>query len=1029
VNLPTLTHAEQIREMPIEEAARRYPVRVRGVVTYYNWVMSDLFVQDSTAGIWVNIGQTKPALHAGEFVQVEGITAAGGLAPDIEQPRFRSLGEAPMPNPWRPTSDALASGGLDSQWVELQGVVRSVAERQGGLVLNLSAGAFECIVFVLKYPSLPTDIVDSQVRIRGVFAGLYDPSSDRFIGFQVLTPSWAGVEVLERPNEALWSAPVRSMPLLLRLTPEDAFTHRVHVRGVVTLQQLGRSLCIRDRGGALLVNTTQQTPLKVGDLIDATGYPAIGNYTLVMRDAIFRRVGASPAPQAVTVSPEELRAGKHNADLVRLSARLLNCTTRPGEQMLELQAGRMTFRAVLNAGANSSLLGSLRSGSLLRLTGVSMVEADENHQARGFEILLRFPADVVVLEMPKWWTARRIGWLSFALAGIVLWASFWVAVLRRQVEERTETIRATLESTVCGILVVDSAGKIVAHNRKFSEMWRIPESALGSHDDNVTLDFVFSHLEHPDAFLTKVWPSDANHAAETDDVIEFKDGRVFERHSEPQRAQGRNVGRVWAFRDITERRRSQEASEQAAKRFNLITSATQDALYDWDLVSHEIWVNENFQRLFGAPERSSDSIDWWSDHLHPEDRERVATGHNAALSSEGNLFSSEFRLRRPDGSYANIVERSLIVRDAKSQVLRMMGALTDISERKRAEEALKESESRLQCIFDSVQTGILIIDPETHRIVDANSAALRTIGRTADQAVGAEFPWLFCMAEKEACSTKDPGQPVENFERILPSTNGDFRVILMSVVAVSIGGRRHLLENFVDITDRKRAKQELERSYERLRTLSARLQNVREEERKSLARELHDQLGQALTTMKLGLYALVHENDSDPVLQKGEALLQLVDESIKRVRQIATELRPGVLDHLGLPAAIEWAAEDFQARTGIRCSLQLPHQDIAMDPDRSTAVFRILQESLTNVVRHAAASEITIRMEKRNKDLMLLVKDNGKGMRMEDAFRDESLGILGMRERAQMFGGEVDICSAPGSGTTVRVNIPQVYVA
>jgi two-component system sensor histidine kinase UhpB len=100
-----------------------------------------------------------------------------------------------------------------------------------------------------------------------------------------------------------------------------------------------------------------------------------------------------------------------------------------------------------------------------------------------------------------------------------------------------------------------------------------------------------------------------------------------------------------------------------------------------------------------------------------------------------------------------------------------------------------------------------------------------------------------------------------------------------------------------------------------------------------------------------------------------------------------------------------------------------------MDPDRSTAVFRILQESLTNVVRHAAASEITIRMEKRNKDLMLLVKDNGKGMRMEDAFRDESLGILGMRERAQMFGGEVDICSAPGSGTTVRVNIPQVYVA
>jgi hypothetical protein len=155
---PTLTHVAQVRGMTIREARRGYPVRIRGIVTYYNWDGGDLFIQDSTAGIWVNPGDTKLSLHSGELVQVEGTSGVGDFAPEIDHARFRSLGEAPLPEPRRPTSDDLASGRQDSQWIELQGVVRSVAERDGGLVLNLSSGAFECSVFVLKYPSLPTDI-------------------------------------------------------------------------------------------------------------------------------------------------------------------------------------------------------------------------------------------------------------------------------------------------------------------------------------------------------------------------------------------------------------------------------------------------------------------------------------------------------------------------------------------------------------------------------------------------------------------------------------------------------------------------------------------------------------------------------------------------------------------------------------------------------------------------------------------------------------------------------------------------------
>jgi hypothetical protein len=189
-NLPTLTRIEQIRRLTPEDAARAYPTRIRGVVTYYDVLRRDLFIQDSTAGIWVDSDYAKPDLHVGEFVEVEGVSGVGDFAPEIDRSRFRNLGEAPMPKPARPSSDELVSGRQDSQWVEVEGLVRSVSERDGGLVLSFFAGAFECKVLVLKFPTPRPEIIDAHVLIHGVFSGLYDSVSNRFIGFQILTPSW-----------------------------------------------------------------------------------------------------------------------------------------------------------------------------------------------------------------------------------------------------------------------------------------------------------------------------------------------------------------------------------------------------------------------------------------------------------------------------------------------------------------------------------------------------------------------------------------------------------------------------------------------------------------------------------------------------------------------------------------------------------------------------------------------------------------------------------------------------------------------
>ena len=151
-----------------------------------------------------------------------------------------------------------------------------------------------------------------------------------------------------------------------------------------------------------------------------------------------------------------------------------------------------------------------------------------------------------------------------------------------------------------------------------------------------------------------------------------------------------------------------------------------------------------------------------------------------------------------------------------------------------------------------------------------------------------------------------------------------------------------------------------------------------------------------------------------------------MDESIHTVRRIATELRPGILDDLGLVAAIEWAGEDFEARTGTPCRLDLPQDDFAVDPEQATAIFRIFQETLTNVARHAEARTVEVRLAKENDDLTLEVHDNGKGIPEDKLSRGESLGILGMRERAMLLGGELTISGPPGNGTTVQVRIPGV---
>lgn len=232
-----------------------------------------------------------------------------------------------------------------------------------------------------------------------------------------------------------------------------------------------------------------------------------------------------------------------------------------------------------------------------------------------------------------------------------------------------------------------------------------------------------------------------------------------------------------------------------------------------------------------------------------------------------------------------------------------------------------------------------------------------------------------------------------------------------------------------EIAERKRAEEGLRNSHEQLRALAARLQSIREEERKLIAREVHDELGQALTGLKLDLSRLASSlsgiaTKRNNAAQRIESMSTLIDETIQTVRRIATQLRPGVLDDLGLVAAIEWQLQDFRERTGVECEFKSSVKHLNLDQNLSTSLFRILQETLTNIARHANASRVKIRLKKDKDNIVLRVEDNGRGIAEREISGSKSLGLLGIKERALLFGGSVDITGRQNKGTVVAVHIP-----
>ena len=367
------------------------------------------------------------------------------------------------------------------------------------------------------------------------------------------------------------------------------------------------------------------------------------------------------------------------------------------------------------------------------------------------------------------------------------------------------------------------------------------------------------------------------------------------------------------------------------------------------------------------------------------------------------------------------------LKDSRGVPMGGVAVFHDINERKWTEALLRDSEARFRAIVEATASALIILSPD-HRIQEFNPQAERVFGLGRAAALGRDFVEVCLPREYREAVALDirqalAGTPTPGFEIPVHANAQDERTLLWSFSRLVESDDRGALVIATghDITERRQAE-----AAQRVRELAAHLQSAREAERKRLAREIHDELGQALTGLKLEVsYLSRRAGVENPIMRSklGE-IGRMIDGTIASVRTLATDLRPHILDELGMLEAMRWQAEEFQKRTGIPCAVELPAEEIEWGADQATAMFRILQESLTNVVRHAGATQASIRVAKNDDSIVLEVTDNGRGITEDQVEHSRSFGLLGMQERARMFGGALRIEAGEKRGTTVVVSMP-----
>ena len=452
--LPVLTRIAQIRQLTAAQAARGYPVRVRAVVTYYspsgpnflgrdtfmNGETPDLFVEDATAGTWVNLPKGAPPLRAGQFVEMEGVTEIPDFAPQIGQPRYRVIGTAPLPEPKRPSLERMISSAEDSQWVETQGIVRQVKLLDGLLTFDVAVpgGRLKALVPGIRGP-VPTQFVDAEVRIRGACGAIFN-NKLQLLGILLYVPDLSQIQALKTPGDP-FAKPVAALDTVARFAPQRSQGHRIRVQGTVTLQN-ARTSYVSDGRSGLRVESTDATAFQPGDRLDVVGFPHVSEYTLTLEDAVCRRIGSQAPQTPIPVTAQQLLTGDYDSLPVSIEGRLLGKSILADSETLVIEKGRAVFSAVIRLPRGAPGPDPPPVGSILHVSGICVSGKDNEDHNQAFRLLLQSAGDVKIVRQPPWWTVPKALAALGILAVAILAGLAWVVVLQRQsmLEQRYQNL-------------------------------------------------------------------------------------------------------------------------------------------------------------------------------------------------------------------------------------------------------------------------------------------------------------------------------------------------------------------------------------------------------------------------------------------------------------------------------------------------------------------------------------------------------------------------------------------------------------
>lgn len=608
-------------------------------------------------------------------------------------------------------------------------------------------------------------------------------------------------------------------------------------------------------------------------------------------------------------------------------------------------------------------------------------------------------------------------------------------LMKKQIAEEQEKTRMIIEYASEGIFIADEEGKYIDVNPVGCRMLGYTKEEL--------LEKNLRDLIYYDSFAPPL-ALDKLRAGETVTVerkLKKKDGSILyaeivAKMLPDKRFQG-------LVRDISERKHAEDILKQSEERFRAFFNSDVIGTFYSDLYGNVFSANDEFLRILGLTHDDMQNEKIRIQNFTPPeyldlDEENI---RNAIVIGSCHPYEKQFI--RKSGERIWVLVGFVIVGNKRDEILAYVLDLTKLKETEENYKKLyienEELLQRLQLHLERIPLAYIIID-KNFKVKFFNPEAEKIFGYKNKEVKGKD-PYEFLIPESSKALVEEKRKRWMlgdmNANGINENITKDGKIILCEWYNTPIldenGNLIEVISMGIDVTEREKSKEELIKSEQKLRALASHLQSVREEERAAIARELHDELGQILTSVKMNLMMMskqvIQEDESfDKKIFENEiqSMNEMIEHSVRRLKKLISELRPEVLDNLGLIPAIEWLVEQFITRSGIKVNFSTRIENIDLPKDKQLNIYRIVQESLTNVLRHSEANEITLDIFESDNNICIEVKDNGKGFTPDKLDPLHSIGITGMKERALTFGAKLKIESLPGSGTTVLLNVPKI---